>query len=172
MNSHSKVLTEQEAREALDLLANWFETQRVELRWSLRQRRGRAYYRRGLVSTGPNCWRGTTDSLLHEFAHILCFRYALRRGLTDGRGHGRDFQHTLHQVAAAWYGNAHGYGWKTEYKNVKAYAVREGIYTPEPDIADTALPALYFRSDSMAAGVYQMLGKLQSLSLAGPKEKK
>lgn len=164
--SHSKVLTEQEAREALDILQKWFETPRFNLQWSARTKRGRAYYRRGVIKVGPQCWRGTTDSLLHEFAHLLAFHYAFRRGCPlDGRGHGRTFHHALHQVVGAWYGDGSKYGWATEYKNVLAYAKREGLYKPGPSF-------LARLNAEVAAGKWVDLGHVTSLSFsaAGPKE--
>lgn len=116
---NSKVLTQAEAREALDILAKWFETKTVNLRWMDRTRRGHAYYKQGLVSIGPNCWRGTTDSLLHEFSHILCWRLGQQRRMRQ------------HNTA-----NPRQYGWHTEYANIRAYAKREGIYqAPESYLA-------------------------------------
>lgn len=141
----SPAMTHAEAREALDILSKWFEVPRVDLVWSTRTTRGRAAYFGNTVKIGPRCWRGTTDSLLHEFSHLLAVRFARKRGL-DGRGHGEEFRHRLHEVAAAWYGDPSRYGWRTEYANV-----REGIYKPEPSMLSKVMAEMTGGTLYMAA---------------------
>jgi hypothetical protein len=136
--SKSAPMTKAEANEALYILAKWFEINRPFLVWSIRTTRGRASWSRRCVKVGPKCWRGTTDSLLHEFAHLFAMESSLKRygTIEPGCGHGPAFWHAMHMVAAAWCGDPSKYGWATEYRSGFAYARREGIYKPEPSMLE------------------------------------
>lgn len=61
-------------------------------------------------------WRGTENSMVHEFAHHLVNVRSPR-----ARPHGSEFIRALAEVSAAWYGDIHQYDWKTEYKSVKSW---------------------------------------------------
>lgn len=105
-----------DAEELIEILSAHFEVPVPTLRWSQRSVRGYAYYTRWLIAAGPLVWRGTTNCLLHEFAHLLAYR---RYG-KDGEGHKRRFIETLIEVVEAWHGDVTKYGWGTEYITVAA----------------------------------------------------
>lgn len=65
-------------------------------------------------------WRGMTNSVLHEFAHVLAFG----RNPFHLDEHGQPFQEALVEVAAFHYGDPKHYDWTTEYESVRTFAVR------------------------------------------------
>lgn len=118
LNRTADHLTGQEARDLLEILATEFNVPVPALRWSFRSKKGLAYLQEWTISCGPLTWRGVTNSLLHEFAHLLY--YHRNPILAQMRPHGKGFIETLHEVAEAWHGDARKYGWLTEYKTVAA----------------------------------------------------
>lgn len=124
----SPPLTENKAREALTLLARIFKVPVPSLLWSTRTRRGHTFCISNEIRVGPHC---VTDTLLHEFAHILNFRRLGCRVLRNagGRRAGHDwrFVDALVDTAAAWYGDPARYGWSREYKSVYAWGRKRGL---------------------------------------------
>lgn len=55
-------------------------------------------------------WRGTIDSILHEFAHALA-----DKTMPSPEHHGRAFQDALLRVVTFYYGKPEQYGWHSEY---------------------------------------------------------
>ena len=121
----SASLTEKEAQEALVFLAQKFKIPLPELRWYKRARRGWAYVLSNMLITGPNCWRGVTDSLLHEFSHILNFKRQGKRRAPPP--HDYRFFETLIDVTTAWYGNPIKYNWITEYRTIYRLSRKRGL---------------------------------------------
>lgn len=107
-------MTREEATEAITLLAKEFRIQRPRLFWTRKASRGRARYRKYVITSGPNCWRGTEQSLIHEFAHMLTYK---RYGAHVAQ-HGEEFRYCLWHVVIAWFGNPSRYAWDNEYKRV------------------------------------------------------
>jgi hypothetical protein len=108
-----------EAEEMIEILAAYFNVTAPTLRWSLRSLRGQACLNQWWISAGPLVWRGTTNCLLHEFAHLLAGKRALRACKLI-KNHGPEFIAALQEVAEAWHGDVSKYGWNTEYKTVMA----------------------------------------------------
>jgi hypothetical protein len=113
-----------EAEEMLGILAAHFEVTVPTLRWTYRSKRGQACLNSWWISAGPLVWRGTTNCLLHEFAHLLAGKRALKAEKLI-KNHGPEFVATLREVAEAWHGDVSRYGWNTEYKTVMAAGVRQ-----------------------------------------------
>lgn len=107
-------LTKNEAAEMLTILAVYFSLPVPHLRWTERARRAWAYPIEGIIVAGPRVWLGTTNALLHEFAHLLAY------SRTKKHGHGKGFIDALHDVATAWHGDPARYAWTLEYKTVAA----------------------------------------------------
>lgn len=112
-------MTKAEAEEMLATLAGYFRIPTPILSWSERARNGHASWTRNTISCGQLVWRGVTNVLLHEFAHILAHARFGKHQI-----HGKLFMHTLWDVSNAWLGDACKYDWATEYSNVKAYGKR------------------------------------------------
>ena len=116
-------LHKHEAEELLQILASHFGIPTPNLSWTFRSKRGWANYRKWNISSGPLAWRGTTNSLLHEFAHLL--NHKRNPAEADRRPHGKAFIATLYEVIEAWHGNASQYSWGTEYVTVRAAGPRQ-----------------------------------------------
>lgn len=120
---HKDRLTEEQARELLKLLSEEFRIPCPGLSWTFRSRRGLfkrfAYW----ISAGPLVWRGSTNCLLHEFAHAL----AEKRHHTKV-GHDYRYMEALHDTVLAWFGQdgMNKYDWQSEYSTVAAYGRRHG----------------------------------------------
>lgn len=105
-------LHKHEAEELLAILAAHFDVPVPTLRWSFRGNCGRAYLQEWAISAGPLAWRGVTNSLLHEFAHLL--NHKRNPAEAGKRPHGKA------EVAEVWHGDASKYGWGTEYLTIMA----------------------------------------------------
>lgn len=116
-------LTRAEVQEVIAVLAVEFDMPIPKLRWSIRSTRGRAMYVRSkslyVISMGPCVWRGTTNCLLHEFAHCLD---RVRNGRMNG--HNGYYMAALRDTVLAWFGNLSQYDWDSEYTSVSAYGRR------------------------------------------------
>ena len=101
----------------------------------LDRRNGRAHWPShahpdGLIELPVKPWRGTAESLLHEYAHIILFK-------KGDHGHGREFFDALRKVVAVAGepGTPYPYRWETEYKTVYNYAKGAGL-TAKPHHKD------------------------------------
>jgi len=115
-------LLKTEALELLAILAVHFNVPMPNLAWSIDGVRGHAKLEQWTIFAGARSWIGTTNLLLHEFAHLLNFKrngYGRTRSGAR-RPHGPLFIETLYEVAEAWHGDAAKYGWGLEYKTVAA----------------------------------------------------
>ena len=115
------MMTKEQAQRAIELLCERFGEPAPMLHWSHRSSNGRAWSKhwttRPRIQIGPRCWRGVESAMVHEVAHII----------SPVPGHGLKFWQSLEKVAAAWYGDATRYPWKTEYASGKAYAGRRKL---------------------------------------------
>ncbi len=167
------LLTQQQAEEGLAKLALNFGIPKPRLSWTNQAKNGRAWNIHNRIALGPRCWRGTTNSLLHEFAHILSWqrqRQALRAaGFATPNvvfGHGRHFIDTLIDVVEFWFqGDLSKYGWFSEYRSIARFASKmfatgnsksptqptRGVTKQVWEIADSLI-IKGVRSTSMAAG--------------------
>ena len=118
--------TKQDAQEAAELLRREFGlAMPVEIKWTARERNGRAYAYPGftIIEIGPNVWRGIEACFLHEFAHVLACRSA---PLDLIRPHGSEYFQALVDIVRAWYGNLTAYPWDTEYRMLSRWAFQKG----------------------------------------------
>lgn len=109
-------MTKEEAKEILSILAAEFGCKVPALYWSDNCRRGSADRTKWRISAGPRVWRGSTNCLIHEFAHILTYH----RFKEDHGSHGNKFINALYDVAVAWLGDSSKYDWSSEYYSVMA----------------------------------------------------
>lgn len=115
-----KLMSFDEATEAIVLLCREFDIEAPVISWSGRAKRGRYYSKHQRIALGPNCWRGVEYSMLHEFAHHLQYT----RG---GKMHDEKFWTALRDVTTAWFGNPAKYHWHSEYKTGQKIAAGLGI---------------------------------------------
>ncbi len=96
----------------------------ARLHWSGRVKNGKYKPASARIKSGPNCWRGTANSLLHELAHHAARRPPTaeeRRYGTRRPHHGVEFYQVMLRVEeVAWRLYGHEYDWLTEYKTVRS----------------------------------------------------
>src|SRR5258708_5287487 len=115
------LLTEQQVELILAELAHYFGIPKPKLSWSNRATVGRAWMLHNKIALGPKCWRGATNSLLHEFAHILQGRrlFAGKQMHNGSIGHGQDFITALFDTVEYYFkGDQTRYGWLSEYRSI------------------------------------------------------
>ena len=122
------VLTRRESERMIEILADHYKVKLPEMTWRAKTRRGcvkpvalvdNPSLKRHIVCIGPDVWRGQTNSILHEFAHVL----HIARG-DIGRAHGPEFQSILWEVVKGWHGDPNLYAWKQEYSYIAKKAVQ------------------------------------------------
>src|SRR5207244_1356778 len=84
------------------------------------------------IAVGPKCWRGATNSLLHEFAHILDISRQRKAIESAGYqmphmvvGHGKSFVKALFDTVGYYFkSDQTRYGWLSEYRSIAKYALQ------------------------------------------------
>jgi hypothetical protein len=103
----------------------------ASLHWSQRIKNGKYKGFGSRIKSGPNCWRGTANSLLHEIAHHAAKRPPTseeRKYGTRRPHHGEEFYQAMlrvEEVALRRYG--HEYDWLTEYKTVRSRRLSDAV---------------------------------------------
>lgn len=107
---------------------HWHQTAtRGKYHW-MGKRIGGKTHREPVITVGPECWRGTMHSLIHEFAHHMQHHDPdpdlppKRR--TSNWHHGPRFAACLRKLVHFWYdGNLRAYGWDTEYRCLREFHI-------------------------------------------------
>lgn len=119
-------MTKQKAESIVNEISCALGCPRPKLIWSPRTTRGRGYHR--WIKIGPRCWRGTINSLIHEFAHHLHYHrnFQLRHRDRDEKSHGHAFYVALWDVVNAAQNLGYEYNWLTEYKSIRRTRIIHG----------------------------------------------
>lgn len=74
-----------------------------------------------VISLWSSYWKHE-DTLLHEFAHILCHnKYGRIKHGVKRIIHGQEFRDCLLSVIMVWYNDIEKYQWNKEYKSIKKW---------------------------------------------------
>ncbi len=122
-----KTLEQKRIEDLNELLASEFKVPVCPIKWT-GTRRGRFVFHQWLgwheLRLGRRCWRGLDNSLVHEFAHYLCFINGER---AKRMSHKEDFYRRLKQVVQVYFADIKKYAWNTEYSSIQNKYKKESI---------------------------------------------